>query len=73
MRVLLDVAHHFGEGVPFHLGECEKNVFGREQGVVAPACFFEGAVDDVLRVFGDLAWRDVEVFYLPVYLRLDQK
>ena len=64
MRVQLDVAHDLGERVPLDLREGEKDVFVREQGVLAPARFFDRAVDDALRGFADLARRDVEIVYV---------
>ena len=66
VRVQLDVAHDFGEGVPLHLREGEKNMFVRQQRMVAAARFLERAIDDPLRRFRDLARRDVEIFHVHV-------
>ncbi len=55
VRVQIDVPHHFGEHVPLDLGEGEKNVFVRQQRVLATAGFFDRAVDDALCSFANLA------------------
>jgi hypothetical protein len=34
--------------------------------VLAASRFLDGSVDDALRVFSDLAGRDIEIFYLHV-------
>jgi hypothetical protein len=31
--------------------------------MLAPTCLFNGAINDALRSFSNLAWRDVEVVY----------
>ena len=64
VRVQLDVPHHLGEHVPFDLREREEDMFVGEQRVLAPARFFDRAVDDALRGFANLAWRDVEIVYV---------
>jgi hypothetical protein len=55
VRVQIDVPHHLGEHVPLDLGEGEKNVFVRQQRVLATASFFDRAVDDALCSFANLA------------------
>ena len=55
VRIQLDVAHHLREHVPFDLREREKHVFVGQQRVLAAARFLDGAVDDALRGFADLA------------------
>ena len=64
VRIELDVAHDVGEHVPFDLREGQKQVFVGQQRMLAPAGLFDGAVDDALRGFANLAWRDVEIFYV---------
>ena len=60
----LDVAHDGREHVPFDLREGEEEVFVGQQRVLAPAGLFDGAVDDALRSFANLARRDIEIFYV---------
>ena len=55
VRVQLDVAHHLGEHVPFDLREREKDMLVGQQRMLAPARFFDRAVDDALRGFANLA------------------
>ena len=55
VRVQFDIAHHLGERVPFHLRVRQENVFIREQRVLAPARLLDGAIDDALRSFANLA------------------
>ena len=64
VRIELDVAHDGGEHVPLDLCERQKQVFVGQQRMLATARLFDGAVDDALRGLPDLAWRDVEIFYL---------
>ena len=64
VRIQLDVAHDLGEHVPFDLRERQKQVLVGQQRVLAAAGLFDGAVDDALRGFANLAWRDVEIFYV---------
>ena len=73
VRVQLDVAHDLGEHVPFDLREREEDMFVGEQRVLAPPRLFDGAVDDALRRFTNLARRDVEVFYVHGCLRLNSE
>ena len=47
-----------------------KQVFVGQQRMLAAAGLFDGAVDDALRGFANLAWRDVEIFYVHGGLRL---
>ena len=55
MRIQLDVAHHLGEHVPLDLRKSEEQVLVGQQRVLAAARLFDGAIDDALRRFGDLA------------------
>ena len=63
VRVQLEVAHHLGEGVPFDLREREEDVLVGQQGVIAAPRFLDGAIDDPLGRFADLALCDVEVVH----------
>ena len=71
VRVQLDVAHDLGEGVPFDLRERQEQMLVREQGMFPPTRFFDRAIDNPLRGFGNLARRDVEIFYVHGRLRPD--
>jgi hypothetical protein len=67
VRVQLDIPHHLGEHVPFDLGERQKDVLICEQRVLATTRLLEGAIDDALRRFSYLAWRNIEVLYVHVF------
>jgi hypothetical protein len=46
------------------LGEGQKYMFVGQKGVLTPASLLDRSIYDSLRAFSDLAWRDVEVFYV---------
>jgi hypothetical protein len=55
LRIQREIVHHVREQVPFQLREGEKQVFVREQPVVAAACFLDGAVHQSLGAVANLA------------------
>ena len=55
VRIQLDVAHHFGEHVPFDLREGEKQMLVGQQRMLAAPRLLDRAIDDALRGFANLA------------------
>jgi hypothetical protein len=61
-RIQTHRAHHFGEQVPFHLRQRDKEVICGQARVPATACFQGCAFDDALGRFTDLPRRKVQIF-----------
>ena len=69
VRIQVDVPHDFGEHVPLDLRKGQEQMLVGQQRVLAAASLLDRSVDDALRGFGNLAWRDVEIFYVHRILR----
>jgi hypothetical protein len=55
VRVQFDVTHHLGEHIPLNLRKGQKQVFVRQQRVLAPASFLDRPIYNALRGFTYLA------------------
>jgi hypothetical protein len=61
--IQLEVAHDLAEHVPFHLRECQADVFVRQQGVIAASSLIQCAIDHAFGRLGHLVLRDIEIFH----------
>jgi hypothetical protein len=66
VRVEFDILHDGGEHVPFDLGKRKEEVLVGEERMLPPARLLDRPIDNALRSFSNLAWRDVEIVYVHV-------